>query len=172
MKYDNKGAITEGTLNAGGNVYYKYYTTMKLNKLKPFIWCLLLTLVFSAIRINDPYPVEVIRLKGLDYYQRQQELKVSDNISIVEIDEQSLELNGQWPWSRDVIANGIQKAYNNGAALVVLPILFAEEDRLGQDQVLIDTLNNLPVVTSQSASQQGKGEIVPRGVATIGEGSL
>ena len=143
---------------------------MKLKKLKPFIWCLLLTLVFSAIRINDPYPVEVVRLKGLDYYQRQQELKVSDNISIVEIDEKSLELNGQWPWSRDVIAKGIEKAYSNGAALVVLPILFAEDDRLGQDAILIETLYNLPVVTSQSASQQGKGKIVPRGVATIGEG--
>ena len=56
---------------------------MKLNKFKPFLWCLLLTIIFSAIRINDPYPVEIIRLKGLDYYQRQQELKTSDTISIV-----------------------------------------------------------------------------------------
>ena len=143
---------------------------MKLNKFKPFLWCLLLTIIFSAIRINDPYPVEVIRLKGLDYYQRQQELKVSDTIAIVEIDEDSLTLNGQWPWSRDILAAGIEKAYNNGAALVVLPILFAEEDRLGQDEAFIQTIQMFPVVTAQSASQQGKGQIVSRGVVTVGDG--
>ena len=143
---------------------------MKSKKLKPFIWCFLLTIVFSILRINDPYPVEVLRLKGLDYYQRQQELKVSDTISIVEIDEHSLEKYGQWPWGRDIISEGIVKAYNNGAALVVLPILFAEEDRLGKDHIFIHTLLSFPTVTSQSASQQGKGVIVPRGVATIGDG--
>jgi len=143
---------------------------MKLNKFKPFLWCLLLTIIFSAIRINDPYPVEIIRLKGLDYYQRQQELKTSDTISIVEIDEKSLEKYGQWPWGRNVIAQGIEKAYNNGAALVVLPILFAEEDRTGNDEAFINTLKSFPTVTAQSASQQGKGEIVTRGVSTIGDG--
>ena len=143
---------------------------MKSKKLKPFIWCFLLTIVFSILRINDPYPVEVLRLKGLDYYQRQQELKVSDTISIIEIDEHSLEKYGQWPWGRDIISEGIVKAYNNGAALVVLPILFAEEDRLGKDHIFIHTLLSFPTVTSQSASQQGKGVIVPRGVATIGDG--
>ena len=141
---------------------------MKLNKFKPFLWCLLLTIIFSAIRINDPYPVEIIRLKGLDYYQRQQELLISDNISIIEIDERTLELNGQWPWSREVLASSIEKAYNNGAALVVLPILFAEPDRMGQDIIFTETLKSFPVVTSQSASLQGKGEIVSRGVTTIG----
>ena len=105
---------------------------MKLNKFKPFLWCLLLTIIFSAIRINDPYPIEIIRLKGLDYYQRQQELKISDTISIVEIDEKSLEKYGQWPWGRNVIAQGIEKAYNNGAALVVLPILFYLQKKIEQ----------------------------------------
>jgi adenylate cyclase len=143
---------------------------MKSKKLKPFFWCFLLTIVFSLVRVNDPYPVEVLRLKGLDYYQRQQELKVSDNISIIEIDELSLEKHGQWPWGRNIIAEGIVKAYNSGAALVVLPILFAEEDRLGNDSIFVHTLLSFPTVTSQSASRQGKGVIVPRGVATIGDG--
>jgi hypothetical protein len=55
-----------------------------------------------------------------------------------------------------VIAEGITKAYENGAALVVLPILFAEKDRLGGDEVFINTLNQYPVVTSQSASKKGR----------------
>ena len=130
---------------------------MKLKKLKPILWCLLLSLGFASLRIYDPYPIEVIRLKGLDYYQRQQEIKVSDSISIIEIDEDSLEEYGQWPWKRDVLSSGIQRAYDNGAALVVLPILFAEQDRLGGDDIFINTLMSFPVVTSQSASIKGKG---------------
>ena len=143
---------------------------MKLKRLKPFLWCLVLSLLFSALRIYDPYPVEILRLKGLDYYQRQQDIKISQEISIVEIDEKSLELNGQWPWERGVIASGIEKAFQNNAALVVLPILFAEEDRLGGDEKFIQTLKNYPVITSQSASQKGKGKVVPRGITTIGSG--
>ena len=141
---------------------------MKLKKLKPIIWCVLLSILFSCLRVYDPYPVEVIRLKGLDYYQRQQEIKVSDNIAIVEIDEYSLDKYGQWPWKRDVLSSGIVKAYESGAALVVLPILFAEEDRLGGDSIFVETIMNYPVVTAQSASVQGKGTLVPRGVAAIG----
>ena len=145
---------------------------MKLKKLKPILWCLLLSIGFAGLRIYDPYPVEVIRLKGLDYYQRQQEINVSDSISIIEIDEYSLEEYGQWPWKRDIISSGIEKAYANGAALVVLPILFAEEDRLGGDEIFNNTLLSYPVVTSQSAALKGKGKLVPRGVAAIGTSSL
>ena len=143
---------------------------MKLKKLKPFLWCMFIALIFSAIRIYDPYPVEIIRLKGLDFYQRQQEAKISQEISIVEIDEASLEQYGQWPWKRDILSNGIIKAFENNAALVVLPILFAEEDRLGGDEFFIQTIQNYPVVTSQSASLKGKGKVVPRGISTIGTG--
>jgi hypothetical protein len=35
---------------------------------------------------------------------------LSENISIIEIDESSLDKNGQWPWSREIIAKGVEKA--------------------------------------------------------------
>ena len=143
---------------------------MKISKFKPFVFCLALTLLICGIRIHDPYLVESVRLKGLDYYQRQGEPVISDSLAVIEIDEHSLEKNGQWPWSRDVIASGIVKAYENNAALVVIPIIFAEEDRMGQDEALLNVMQNYPVVTSQSAALNGKGTIVPRGVITVGEG--
>ena len=92
-----------------------------------------------------------------------------ENIAIIEIDEDSLDEYGQWPWKRDLIAQGIIKAYESGAQLVVVPILFAEKDRLGGDQELIELLTEAPVIIGQSASTKGKGEPVPRGLATIGE---
>jgi len=129
-----------------------------------------LLLGLIVIRVIDPFFVETARLKGLDYYQRNEQKLESDNIIIVEIDEKSLEHNGQWPWSRDVISQGIKKAFDNEANVVVLPILFSEKDRMGKDNDLIEALKQYPVITSQSAAIKGKGVPVPRGVATIGTG--
>ena len=124
-----------------------------------------------VLRIWDPYPIEVLRLKGLDYYQRVQEKRVAENIAVVEIDEDALETNGQWPWKRDALAVGIQRAFDEGASAVVLPIIFAEPDRLGGDAAFIEQLGKAPVIIAQSAAQKGKGEPVPRGLATIGGGA-
>ena len=124
-----------------------------------------------VLRIWDPYPIEVLRLKGLDYYQRLQEKRVAENIAVIEIDEDALETNGQWPWKRDVLAAGIQRAFDEGASAVVLPIIFAEPDRLGGDAAFIEQLGKAPVIIAQSAAQKGKGEPVPRGLATIGGGA-
>jgi len=129
-----------------------------------------LLLGLIVIRVIDPFFVETARLKGLDYYQRNEQKLESDNIIIVEIDEKSLEHNGQWPWSRDVISQGIKKAFDNEANVVVLPILFSEKDRMDKDNDLIEALKQYPVITSQSAAIKGKGVPVPRGVATIGTG--
>jgi adenylate cyclase len=145
---------------------------MKLNKLKPFIYCTIAAVLFSVLRIYDPYPIEILRLKGLDSYQKSQNIKTSDLFTIIEIDESSLEKYGQWPWKRDVLSHYIKKAYYNGAGLVVLPILFAEEDRLGGDKTFTDILYHYPVVTAQSAALQGKGKLVKQNITTIGSVKL
>ena len=145
---------------------------MKLNKFKPFLYCAIAAILFATLRIYDPYPVEILRLKGLDYYQKTQNVKQSELFTIVELDEASLEKHGQWPWKRDILAGYIEKAYLNGAGLVVLPILFAEEDRLGGDDIFSDMLYHYPVVTAQSASIQGKGELVSQKITAIGSVEL
>jgi adenylate cyclase len=141
---------------------------MKKYLIKLFGVGLLILVALVALRVIDPYPIEVIRLKGLDYYQRTQTKVKSDNVIVIEIDEASLEKNGQWPWPRTELANGIKKAFENEAAVVVLPIIFAEKDRMGGDAEFVDMLQKVPVITSQSASVKGKGVPVPRGLATVG----
>jgi adenylate cyclase len=145
---------------------------MKLKKFKPFVYCTIAAILFSVLRIYDPYPVEILRLKGLDYYQRTQNIKKSDLFTIIEIDESSLKKHGQWPFKRDILAHYIEKAYYHGARLVVLPILFAEEDRLGGDKTFTDILYHYPVVTAQSATLQGKGKLVKQNITTIGSVNL
>jgi len=141
---------------------------MKKYLIKLFGVGLLILVALVALRVIDPYPIEVIRLKGLDYYQRTQTKVKSDNVVVIEIDEASLEKNGQWPWPRTELANAIKKAFENEAAVVVLPIIFAEKDRMGGDAEFVDMLQKVPVITSQSASVKGKGVPVPRGLATVG----
>lgn len=141
---------------------------MKKHTLKTLAVGFIFLAIAVALRIWDPYPIEVLRLKGLDYYQRLQPKESSKNIVVVEIDEDSLEKNGQWPWNRGDLAKGIDKAFENGAAAVVLPIIFAEPDRLGGDEKFVEQLGKAPVIIAQSASQKGKGVPVPRGLATIG----
>ena len=81
-----------------------------------------------ALRIKDPFFIETARLKGLDYYQRQQNKVTSNNIVVVTIDEATLDKFGQWPMSRATLSEGLEKAFNSGAQLVVMPILFSEKD--------------------------------------------
>jgi adenylate cyclase len=141
---------------------------MKSHILKLFGLGVLILSALVVLRIKDPYPIEVIRLKGLDYYQRSQEKVKSENVVIIEIDEKSLDEKGQWPWPRNELADGIKKAFDNEAAAVVLPVIFAEKDRMNGDAAFIDMLGKAPVITAQSAAVKGKGVPVPRGLATIG----
>ena len=142
---------------------------MKFFNINAYAICLVVTIAMVLLRILDPFFIETARLKGIDYYQNKQEKVLSENIAIVEIDENSLDEYGQWPWDRRLIASGITKAFESGAQLVVVPILFAEKDRLGGDEDLVNLLSEAPVIIGQSASTKGKGEPVPRGLATIGE---
>ena len=125
---------------------------MKIFNIKNYIICVSITILLVILRLSDPFFIEIARLKGIDFYQQKQEKVQSENITIVEIDEASLDKHGQWPWDRNIIGRGIEKAFKNGAQLVVLPILFAEKDRLGGDEFLANILSEMPVIIGQSAS--------------------
>jgi len=159
-------------MNTAGNnhIYYLLNTLVNKHTIKILIVGLFLLATLVALRIIDPFFIETSRLKGLDYYQRNQQKVKSDNIVVVQIDEASLEANGQWPWNRQLLSQGLEKAFDNQAQVVVFPILFSEKDRLGGDLFFNNTLQKYPVITSQSASLKGKGVPVPRGLATIGDG--
>ena len=81
--------------------------------LRILITGVVLLIALVVLRINDPFFIETARLKGLDYYQRTQQTEKSNNIVVVEIDEQSLDSQGQWPWSRDILSKGVEKAFEN-----------------------------------------------------------
>jgi len=64
------------------------------------------------------------------------EVKPSDNIVIVDIDEKSLRELGQWPWSRDKVAQVLQNLTNAGVGIIGLDVVFAEYDNSSPKRVL------------------------------------
>jgi adenylate cyclase len=119
--------------------------------------------------VQDGGLTETLRLKSFDYLQSTDATTTSQDIVIVEIDEQSIEANGQWPWPREKIAELIWQLRQNGAGMIILPILFAEEDRFGQDMPLAEALVGNGVIIGQVGTIQTNKNAVPRGVAKIGD---
>ena len=94
--------------------------------------------------------------------------EISKDIAVIAIDEKAIEKYGQWPWKRDVLAGVIEELRAAEVGVIVLPILFSEEDRLGGDEKFAETLNGNFVVVGQVGSHQTTQNGYPRGVAKIG----
>ena len=120
------------------------------------------------IGFQDPQVKEIARLKSFDLLFQSQEKEVSQDIAIVTIDEKAIEVYGQWPWKRDKLAEIIEELRAAEVGVIVLPILFSEEDRLGGDKVFAESLKNNFVVIGQVGSHQTTQNGYPRGVAKIG----
>ena len=131
-----------------------------------FSFITLIALTF--IGLQEPYVKEILKLKSFDILIQQEEKELSQDIGIVTIDEKSIEKYGQWPWSRNVIAEVITNLRQSGAGVIMIPILFSEEDRLGGDDILSQTLIDNGVVIAQVGTSQINKNSVPRGVAKIG----
>ena len=119
--------------------------------------------------LKNPFIKETARLKSFDLIQQYDTPTMSEDVIIVEIDEKSIEQNGQWPWKRTVLADVIWRLREAGAGIIVLPILFSEEDRLGGDQDLAEALVQNGIVIAQAGTTQTNRNAVPRGVAKIGD---
>jgi len=130
----------------------------------------LLTLtVLSFYGWQDPYVKQLLRFKSFDVIQQYDTPTLSQDVAFLEIDERAIEKHGQWPWKRDVLADVIWKLREAGAGIIVLPILFSEEDRLGGDIALAESLVGNGVVIAQVGTTQTNKNAVPRGVAKIGD---
>ena len=134
-------------------------------------WMVLITLLLlTTLRWFDPTPVQRLRLLNFDGYQALLEKTTSDKIVLYDIGEEFLKEHGQWPPKRTVFAQLIADLYNAGAGLVVLNILFAEEDRLGGDSDFVSVLQQVPVVGTQVASARAlDDEATPRGLSYSGD---
>lgn len=100
---------------------------------------LLLVVTSLTVYVVDPYPVEFLRLKIFDFYQssKPREIPAPERkpVTIIDLDEESLNQIGQWPWPRTVVARMVNNLMQMGAVLVAFDIVFPEADRMNPEGI-------------------------------------
>ena len=90
----------------------------------------LLLLALAALQAGDSRLLAEARWAVFDSYQRLKPRPYEPApVRIVDIDDESLERLGQWPWSRARLAELVLRLEEMGAAAIALDIVLAESDR-------------------------------------------
>ena len=110
---------------------------------------LLLPLAFliGLIPLANPLNVfDELRLFAFDTLQQinPREPLEDDPVVIIDIDDESLNNLGQWPWSRDLLSKLVQQTEQ--ALTTSFDIVFAERDRTGSDVLTEQYSNNSELV--------------------------
>ena len=95
-----------------------------------------LTVGLVLLRVWDPLPLQMLRFKAFDLYQRvEPRVPAPLPIVIVDLDDESLAAYGQWPWPRSLLADLVNNLMAMGAGVIGFDIVFSEPDRLSPDRV-------------------------------------
>ncbi|HAW46130.1 MAG TPA: adenylate/guanylate cyclase domain-containing protein [Roseovarius sp.] len=95
--------------------------------------------VILVLRVADPPTVSGLRNAAFDFYQQVKPREPSPvPVTILDIDDPSIEEFGQWPWPRNRVAEMVSKTAAAGAVAIAFDIVFAEPDRLSPDEVARD----------------------------------
>ena len=114
-------------------------------------WAVYLTLtILIGIYILNPILLQSARLNTFDFYQTFGKNYESKSIILLDISDKALKKNGQWPWKRDLLGRTIVNAYRNGAALVILQVVFPHKDRLGGDEIFLKMISKYPVILTET----------------------
>ena len=142
-----------------------------LSKLGPWsvAWVAVTAALLITLKILNPAAVESIRMKGFDLLMLSDQQIKSENIVLVDLGEASMERLGQWPWDRRELAKIVSRIGELEAAMVILPIIMTERDRLGGDDTLSQELGKINSVIVQAPTNQNKRpDAVRRGVSVMG----
>jgi adenylate cyclase len=139
--------------------------------------CLGLLIGFAALRILDPGPLEELRVRTFDKFQRiEPREKTARPVTIVDIDEKSLAKLGQWPWPRTQLADLIINLTNLGAVVIAFDVVFSEADRLNPE-VAAGSIRYLDEVTRAKlrelpSNDQVFADAIRRSHVVLGETGL
>ena len=139
--------------------------------------CLVLLVGIAALRIADFAPIEELRVRVFDFYQRfEPRVKTARPVTIVDIDEPSLRKFGQWPWPRTQLADMVINLANLGAVAIAFDVVFSEPDRLNPD-VAAKTMRYLDELTRSKlrelpSNDQVLADAIRRARVVLGETGL
>ncbi len=130
----------------------------------------LMVIGFILLYNFNPAPVEFARLKVFDYYQQ---IKPRDipplekkPVMIVDIDEQSLETVGQWPWPRDKISKLVENAMAMKASLFAFDMVFAEPDGKDIKTVAEGAAGLTPAMKKLLTERTSNDEVLAKTIST------
>ena len=110
-----------------------------------------LVLFSLALAGMDSSLMERVRHAGFDAYQRMMPRTPEKAPAvIVEIDEKSLSLHGQWPWPRSLLAALVDRIRAAEPFAIGLDLIFPESDRLSPD------------IIAESLPGHGSGDLLAR----------
>ena len=125
-------------------------------------------IILLALKVYNPLPLQTLQLKTFDLYQKFGNNYLSKSLVLVDISDTSLNLYGQWPWKRDQLGRAVIKAYQNGAALVFLNVVFVHKDRLGGDEMFLKMISKYPVILTETKDAKNL-QSIKRKVLGVGD---
>ena len=108
----------------------------KLNINKKFIFLGILSFLLISLKFSNPIFIQKISNINYDFYQSNFVKGKIDNITIVDIDEKSIDTIGQFPWRRDVYATIFKNLKASGAKVIAVDIFFSENDKQNPTHLL------------------------------------
>tara|TARA_R110002110_G_scaffold77362_2_gene203321 strand:+ start:369 stop:2603 length:2235 start_codon:yes stop_codon:yes gene_type:complete len=98
-----------------------------------------LLIALLVIRIWDHEFVQTFRNQAFDLYQQTKPREPGKYpVTIIDVDDRSIEEIGQWPWPRTVFADLVTKTTQAGAVAIAFDIIFADPDRLSPEVIAAD----------------------------------
>jgi len=120
-----------------------------MHNIKKYFGLIILVLLVLT-KIHDSNFVKRIENISYDTFQSIFIKKSTfEDVVIVDVDEKSIDVIGQFPWRRDIFANLINKLNLNKVAVISFDIFFSENDRQNPKKILNEfNLNNEEVIDS------------------------
>ena len=115
-------------------------------------WAVVVSVVILlGLKVYNPLPLQTLELKTFDLYQKFGNNYGSKSLVLLDISDEALTKEGQWPWKRDKLGRAIVNAYRNGAALVFLNVVFVHKDRLGGDEKFLKMISKYPIILTETS---------------------
>ena len=108
-------------------------------------------IILLGLKVYNPLPLQTLQLKTFDLYQKFGNNYKSKSLVMLDISDEALKKQGQWPWKRDILGRTIINAYKNGAALVFLNVVFVHKDRLGGDEMFLKMISKYPIILTETS---------------------
>jgi len=132
-------------------------------RLAPIGLSLILLVLAIVATIAEPTAMTTLRNAAFDSYQRLRPRQYEPVAArVIDIDDESLERVGQWPWSRTTLAKLIERLDAHGVRAIGLDIVLAEPDRSSPEEALKPWLDSEPLASELVARLPQYDDVLAR----------